>query len=492
MKRRAFRISVCVLCALLLTGTSPLLAYANSAQSWFEGVDGNGVIMTDTESPIVVEKEVLTLDIQELPKSYYQDAEEYLAYSAKVTAEYTFYNPSDYTVTAKLLFPFGSVPNYAVDYIDDAGNDQLLDDVDKYEITVDGVPVERKIRHTLSNDMLGFEVEKDLPLVQDDFVEDDFYSPELMVTKYTFEVSGVQKNKYPAARVATDIPKGLGERRFCLANNLGSHIQKDGDLRISTSVNRYSNVPFELYVFGTPLVTLPQWQVYERGGVKDGEEISGEVELIDTQTMTFQAFALERRSEESSVSECDWYNAVVYSLNESQKNNSEYPIVYDHRDEYRFDRQLMRWYEYEIALAPKTRIVNAVAAPMYPAINLRYEPDIYEYTYLLSPAKTWKSFGELEIVIHTPYYITESSLEGLQIIEGGYTVLLDGLPEGELTFTLCTSATPERESSPYTAAFGILIVISIALPLFLVGIVIAVVIEIVSIRKNKSKKRKTR
>ncbi len=487
MKKRSFCIGACVLYLLLSMGTSPLLAFANSAQSWFEGVDGNGAIMPDTESPIVVEKERLTLDIQEFPKNRYENGEEYLAYSARVTAEYTFYNPSEYTVTAKLLFPFGNAPNYASEYRGD-------DDTDKYEITVDGVPVERKIRHTLSDGMGGFDLETDLPLVQEGFVEDEFYTQDLTVTKYTFEISGVATWEYPAAHVATDIPKGLSDYRLCLADINGASMQADGDIRIHTSVDRHRNKTFELYVFGTPLSTLPEWQAYEDGGVKDGEEMEGSVELVRTETTTFQAFALEKRSEDSAVSEYDWYNAVVYALKDSQESSPEHPLVYDRRTRFTFDDKLMRWYEYEISLAPNTRIVNTVTAPLYPAIDLGYEPSIYEYTYLLSPAKTWKSFGELELVINTPYYLIESSVDAFQKTEGGYAVTLDGLPEGELTFTLCTSESPEGKSSSYMLGFVILIVSAFAVPILLLGGVIAIVVVIWKIckKRKKSKKRRTR
>ena len=100
-----------ILCILMLLGTiTPY--YANSAQTHWTGVDATGAMVTDENSPIVVEKEVLTFDITEFPSNYYREMEEYLAYSGKVTAEYTFYNPSDYTVTATLLFPYGKTPDY--------------------------------------------------------------------------------------------------------------------------------------------------------------------------------------------------------------------------------------------------------------------------------------------------------------------------------------------------------------------------------------------
>ena len=100
--------------------------------------------------------------------------------------------------------------------------------------------------------------------------------------------------------------------------------------------------------------------------------------------------------------------------------------------------QLMRWYVYELTLEPGQTLVNTVEAPMYPSINLRDDPAVYGYTYLLSPAQTWAEFGDLEIVINTPYYLTASTLEGFEKTETGYSLSLDGLPEGDLIFSLST------------------------------------------------------
>lgn len=62
-----------------------------------------------------------------------------------------------------------------------------------------------------------------------------------------------------------------------------------------------------------------------------------------------------------------------------------------------------------------------------------------EFTYLLSPARHWADFGTLDITIATteeyPYIIDSS----LPLEESGaytYTAHFDGLPEGELVFTL--------------------------------------------------------
>ena len=124
--------------------------------------------------------------------------------------------------------------------------------------------------------------------------------------------------------------------------------------------------------------------------------------------------------------------------------------------------QLMRWYVYELTLEPGQTLVNTVEAPMYPSINLRDDPAVYGYTYLLSPAQTWAEFGDLEIVINTPYYLTASTLEGFEKTETGYSLSLDGLPEGDLTFSLSAKQPPVIKAG-FIIAVAIILGIAVGL-----------------------------
>jgi len=428
---------------LLLFGGSPMPVSANSAQTYWAGVDSTGVIITDGESPIVVEHELLTFDLQEFPSNYYRSEEEFLAYTGKVTAQYTFYNPSALTVTAKLLFPFGREVWYGV-----SDNADAL----KYDIFINGEAIEKKIRHTLS-DNAQFTLEQDLALISDGFAKDPFYAPELTVTAYKFSVSGIDTTTYKSATVAFDVPKGLGNYRFYLPEHRGSQRQDDGDMRVIGSAKE----SFYIYVFGEPPALMPEFKFYQNGAARDNERISGTASLVSSQSMTFKEFVLDSWSEETGVSETDWYNATVADLHRGHRN-TEYPVVF--RNSYRLQDNLMRWYEYEITIEPGGRIVNTVTAPIYPSIDLDYNPAVYGYKYLLSPAKTWKSFGTLEVVVNTPYYITESSLEGFEKTDTGYKLTLPGLPDSELTFTLSTSENPEApRNNPFVGFFYIIAMI---------------------------------
>ncbi len=451
MKKKSIRAALFALSALMLLSALSGLALpvaANSAQSWFSGVSSTGAIMPDGESPIVVEREVLTFDIPCFPEPHFAD--EWLGeYDARVTAEYTFYNPSEYTVKSKLLFPFGNKPDYI--YGD-------TDDTDKFDIKVNGAAVEKRIRHTLSDPYAEFDVDQELAMICEGFAPDDFYSPELSVTRYTFRLEGFNKGPYPAANIGFDVKKGVGDRRIYWPEQNGMHMQPDGDMRIHTSVRR-GETELTLYVIGAPLDTMPEWKIYVDGGVSDAEVVPlGEVSLVKTQSTSLLEFALAERGENSPITESDWYNALIDELRLSMvQTGGEHPVVECPRFEGNFEQYFMRWYEYELTFEPYSRIVNSVTAPMYPAIDLDYEPDLFEYTYLLSPAKTWREFGALEIVINTPYYVCGGGIEGLARTDNGYRAELDGLPEGELVFSLSEAERPALEASPYAAAFFILI-----------------------------------
>ena len=173
--------------------------------------------------------------------------------------------------------------------------------------------------------------------------------------------------------------------------------------------------------------------------------------------MSFKDYALRGYDETSGILESDWYNAQVELLRLSSETLGNGLIQIEEGD-----FSLMRWYEYTLTLEPGQTLKNAVTAPLYPAIDAGYTPSLYSYTYLLSPAKTWAQFGELEVVVKTPYYMTESGIDGFTKTDGGYALTLPGLPENELTFTLSESEKPQppKWSSLYIMPTEFIIVLN--------------------------------
>lgn len=429
---------------------------ANSAQSRFYGADQTGLIIKDIDSPIVIEKEVLTLDLQEFPKNYYVGVNDFLTYTGKVTADYTFYNPSDYTITATLLFPFGNLPSYSEEYDEQTGKKIDNADADKYQILANGVAVNKKTRFSLASDS-NFNLESDLPKLSDTYIDDDFYKSQTVVTKYTYIVGGANKegvideNKYKAATIAFDYDGGNGQTKVYFPSSSGFSTLKNGNGRFSKWAKNGDLVT--VYAIGRALDKPFEFKCYENGACEDKKRIDGLVALVKTETLDFESFALEKWTEDLGVTKTDWYNAVVCAFRDGLKANEKFNFVYqDYGFSFsaqKFMKSFMRWYEYEIVFAPEARINNIVTAPIYPEINLNYQPSVCRYTYLLSSAKTWKSFGALDIIVNTPYYISDSSIDGFTKTQSGYKVSLNGLPSNELTFNLSTSENPTLKQTDY-------------------------------------------
>lgn len=239
------------------------------------------------------------------------------------------------------------------------------------------------------------------------------------------------------------------ETKVFMENQCGGATLEHG-VRMDTWVDLEE--PFSVYVIGKQ-IELPKWKFYHNGACTD--EIGGRMELLGTESMTLREFALSEYDVGYGVSEKDWYQAVIYQLDHFEwSDGAIYSTEVNMSPAER--NQLMRWYQYEITLEPGERIINTVTAPIYPSIDIKYEPPIYTYTYLLSPAQTWAEFEDLDIVIDTPYYMTQSAPEGFTWENPGYTLHLAALPEGELTFTLSAEAEPKlpEEKSYIVMLFG--------------------------------------
>lgn len=425
---------VCILLSTLLLLT-PKTAFANSAQTYFQGITPSGAVVTGEQSPIIVQQENLTFDLQEFPKEYYREEAEYLAYTGKVTAEYTFHNPADYDVTAKLAFPFGQTPDYGYSYHPDTEQRVYAADAEKYDILVDGEPIEKTVRHTLFYRGDEFNLEEDVSLLMDGYMEDDFWKPDTPVTKETWIIDGIDEEKFQAARLGFRWNGDENKTRLMLVDQCGGSNAEEG-IAVTRWVENGDTI--EVYVFGEPLKGELEW--FSENGAED-TPFDYELTFVGEETTTFEEFVFGEYEDNSTVLPHDWYNATVQNLKNCQW---DFGILGNFEYSENIAEDLLRWYEYEITIPAGGTIVNTVTAPMYPDMDVDYEPPIYQYTYLLSPAKTWADFWYLNVFVNTPYYMTESSGDfPFQKAENEYYLAYHGLPEGELTFTLSEDASPK-------------------------------------------------
>lgn len=414
----------------------PVSVFANSAQTYFEGISPTGAIVRGTQSPIVVEKERLTFDLQEFPQEYFADKEKYLAYTGSVTAEYTFSNPSDYDVTVQLAFPFGQTPDYGYSYDWKRETEDFAADAEKYGVLADGTPIESTVRHTLFYRGEEFSAKKDMALLLDGEMQDTFWRMDLPVTKYSWQIDGIDEETYQAARLGFRWSEDGRERKLMLLKQAGGSTNTD-EIAVTRWVENGDVI--EVLVFGKPLEGDLEW--FSENGAED-TPFAYTLAFLGEEEMTYADFVFADYAEDSGILRQDWYNAVTQNLKNCEwergiLGNFEYVGELDMAN-------LLRWYTYEITVPAGGTLVNTVTAPMYPDINMNYEPPIYAYTYLLSPAQTWADFGRLEIVVNTPYDMTErGGAFDFVKTETGYQTTLEGLPEGELTFTLSTEAEPK-------------------------------------------------
>lgn len=392
----------------------------NSGPTYWEGTTASGMTVTGDNCPIVVDHEELTFDIGEFPLEYYEDESAFTDYMPHVTAEYTFRNPSDADVTVQMLFPFGTTPQYAP-----AG--RMLPW--KYAVTADGEPVETVLRHSL---VWGdFDMAEDSSKLSNDYREHHFYSPEMPVTKYVFKPSGVDWTDRDYIRAKVRLDSDPADTKYILNPVNSFETEKDHAL-VGSSVREGETV--ELYVIGAVPDGDFRWELFE-----GGERIDGTMESVGTEGTTLREFLLSARPEGSDISEADWYNAAVQLLGRVECGHGYLDAG--------TGMELMGWYEYELTIPAGQTLVNTVTAPLYPDIHAGWEPAIYTYEYLLSPAQGWAAFGSLNITVKTPYHMTQCNLEGFEKTPEGYRLELDSLPNKDLIFVLSSVRNPARPGS---------------------------------------------
>ena len=141
---------------------------------------------------------------------------------------------------------------------------------------------------------------------------------------------------------------------------------------------------------------------------------------------------------------------------------------------------LMSWYDYTVVMKPGETVQNSVKAPLYPDIDQSYNPPVFTCNYLLTPAKTWKEFGDLTITVETGAILRtyDDKVFPFKETENGYVAELKELPSEDLSFELCAVKKPKRNSSYATivavflGGFGLVFVILAVLVIKLVKKVI--------------------
>ena len=472
-----------ILAALILAGTVGqtvhITASANSAPPYWEGTTGTGAIVTGEQCPIEVERERLTLNIPTLPQTSYASPEEFSLYTANVKAEYTFYNPTDMDVEMTLAFPFGRRPEYSNAYYDGDAGLTYYDDTARYEITADGDTIQRELRHTYQ--YYSFNVSS-MYSMADEKKEDDFFKCDTPVAQYHYTVS-LPKN----------VDSGIAEfelqynptRTKILCRHYRAEEVVNGNLHLFLYADKENNATLSFTAVGETPVILST--AVKKGGYTWESETWKEIEgaSVDKQSVTEMTFSqYVDASRPAGISEVDFYNGF-YELLISYVNSSYYGArsFFNVEPKQLSMSDFMRWYTYKLTIPAGQRLKNSVTAPLYPTINNQK----CEYEYLLSPAQKWADFGELDIIINTEFEISDASLEFIKT-ESGYSLHREGLPLGELTFTIGGNYKYPRSAWNIAIIVIMVIIFVVVGSIVVAGITVGIVFGVKRSKKKKQNK----
>ncbi len=447
-------------------------ASANSAPPYWEGTDCAGAILAGDECPIEVKHEKLTLSV---PSFASQGG------YGSVTAEYEFYNPTEGDISATLVFPMGTKPDYAGDEFPNQNY---------YSITADGDPVEYTLRYTRNLCWDGggnsFDIDDG---IQKLYAEtDELYRDDLPVYVHTVEARAPfapETSGGDWVNLGIEFEGSVKDTRVFGAESCNFFTYNGKGQIVKGYLNEEGLTSlFTFYAVGKD-VTVGKMKIYRyRGNTKTVDE-GAHITERPVQTTTFQELADElcKKCGGEEFRE-DWKDGFISLLEENRiKGTCMCPL-----DKFALSKSsFLCWYEYSLTVPAKGTVTNTVTAPLYPDVDRTGKQQLYRYVYLLSPASKWANFGGIDIRIETPYYLSDGSFE-FEKTENGYVFSRDRLPMGELSFVLTEEerqvAAPHVDPAPSGSLILAIILVCVA------AAVTVTVVTIVAVRASKRKKRR--
>ena len=440
------------------------VADANSAQRYFEGIDSTGALVTMENCPIVVDKEDLDFYVEYTDDTPSRDDVYYAARFGYVTATYTFRNPSENTINMDVVFPYGYAPK----------NDKIVEK--ECSVKVNGEDVAWKKRYTLK-EYYRFNAVDDMQLIKDGFDQDEYFYTDKKVYKYVYSVNDNVNGRKLEFQFASSSDRKIVTDYYSYSGSSTLYVDTVGKQELT------------FYVIGEDLdlAACEETVINEQKG--------GHLTLVSRTEQTFgDELAFINRPKDSDISDVDWYNALSSKFDYVRNVtvfSPQYLTVLG-IDGYNGGYELFRWCQYTLSIAPGQSVVNAVTVPLFPSVDVHYDPDVYEFTYYLSPATTWAGFKDLTVNIHTNGYVLKYQDKGFEKVDGKYTYHTDTLPSGELTFKVCKEEKPTTQYGGVISSvimvlakvigFGVLLPVSIAL------IVIVIIVIVKAVKRKKKKK----
>ncbi len=392
------------------------------AGRYHEGEDGCGAVLKG-ESPVAIEREKVSLHIEEFP-----DPTSDMVCPSYAETQYIFHNPTQNEEPVRLY-----TPAFVCDY----KGCTLTDPAHLSYCKADGEKMEGVLRHTFRTGY-ALEAEEEVARLCDEKRQSEFFSPEMPVHALSYRLKNGCVDEIDHCTLT--LSYNPARTRIYFDNRSGGAREEveNGLLNIAFETAREECI-MEIFSIGEEASVLSA-KVYSDPDAKIVNE-SATFECISSRTQTFLEFSnLLRASFGKEVSETDWYNFLLDLL---EDRGNGFGAVYVPMEWYSA-AHLRTWYEYLLSVPANGRVTAEIGCPLLPAVN--ESGPTYRYNYLLSPARRFSSVGGLEIELITPFYLGYSTLS-FEASDGGYALSREGLPIGELSFTLAPSMSDYQSSN---------------------------------------------
>ncbi len=399
---------------------------ANSAPSYWEAYPYSEILAIDKSSPITVNKEYLIYDFSRVevePENFSRTP------TAQVTAEYEMSNPTSQSMSVQMAFPLVS--------------SLAKLDISNIKIKVDDVSI-------------PFEIYPSIDEVNESgSSENGFRYDGFDISRGEVEYPGPNVNREGTlyrCSVQTDEEEPLNleacfnadsQKTRLIGKNFNSVSYTEGESTcLGARFQKDNGREPEILILGEDS-GLTFKVMTEDGKEADPKRYHLK---ISSDTVDIETYLLHEvdKSFGDVVEEIDDKQLMSIYMSQiwQQGLDTGYTFLEDVLSSIQMERVITLIYEVDFP-ADSTRIVRVGYQTDGTMDGRETKTPKYSYTYLLSPAKNWAAFGELNIKIITPKeapFIINSSINFENNGQYLYSATLDGLPDSELDFTLYKNA----------------------------------------------------
>ncbi|QOX62975.1 hypothetical protein FRZ06_06290 [Anoxybacterium hadale] len=418
MIKLRFRTIILVITLILMQSAA---ASANSAPTYWEGYPYSEVLLVDEASPIEVKREKLIFDYNSIRQEQFG-----FSPTAAVTAEYQMMNSSN--ADQRVQMAFSLVSSLAELSVKD-----LIVETDGSRVSYEVYPAMEAAEHKYDSDAHfrygGFHIstaEYELPGFD--------LNQKAQLVRYRIKPAKEENLRFEVIFNADPKQTRLIGKNF----NMASYTEGKGS-SIGAGLYKDKEKVVEVLVLGEAIHL--ETEVLTEDGVKADPAdfyFEEEVSSVDPRKYLMDEIHRDLRREiTTAVDETQLLNLYLSRI-WSDGLVAGYSLLDEALSASHEDRVITLLYSVDFP-AGSERTIRVGYLTGGTMDRRETSSPQYHYTYLLSPAKHWKSFGELELEIRTPEkapFVIESSLPLTLDGERRYITVLDGLPEDELLFTL--------------------------------------------------------